>query len=322
MTQERFDVVRDALVGTRVTGADGASYLLDRLIGSGGQGWVFRAIRGELVVIVKVLRPDAADDDALRRFRREARVLRVLSEDARPSPHVVRFYDHAVTEVQTPNGVMSLPFTVLEHVSGTSLARVLDEHHGSGLPLDRVKRILRQVSNALAIVHAQRVIHRDLKPSNILLTTEEGDEIAKVTDFGFARLAEVNPATTSVLVGVTLGYAPPEQYEKGNPRVSVRTDVFSLAAIAYEMLAGEPAFPFGPNDNPLRLVARMMTGPRPSLASASNPSPELAGRLDRVRAIDRELSRALASDPSDRHASIEELIESIEPLLVTAEVIR
>src|SRR5438477_11997513 len=105
---ERFAALRDALVGTSVQGADGAGgkpvrYYLDQLIGGGGQGWVFRASRGEpggFVVIVKVLRPDAADEDALRRFKREADVLRVLSQQARPSPHIVRFYDHAVTEVR------------------------------------------------------------------------------------------------------------------------------------------------------------------------------------------------------------------------------
>jgi serine/threonine-protein kinase len=309
--------LRDSLVGVLVEGATGAPYRLERCMAQGGQGWIFRA-RGaiDVDVIVKVLRPDAADAHALRRFQREAALLRALSQEPRPSQCIVRFYDHGVARVRDPSSraLVALPFTVLEHVSGITLAQALEASHERGLPLERVMRIVRHVADALRIVHARRVIHRDLKPSNILLATSDGTEIAKVTDFGFARFVDIGPLTTSVSAGVTLGYAPPEQYEKGNPRVSVRTDVFSLAAIIWEMLAGRPAFPSGENDSVVHLVARMTNGARPSLErDVVAPTAELAAHPDLLRAVDAELTRALASEPNDRHASIDELVASIEP---------
>src|SRR4029079_12534443 len=118
---------------------------------------------------------------------------------------------------------------------------------------------------ALEDVHAQRVVHRDLKPSNILLAQEQGNEVAKVTDFGLVKLVDVNLQKTSALAGASLGYAPPEQYEQGNQRVSPRTDVFSLAAVVFEMLTTKPAFPFNDGENPLLIVTRILTGSRPSL---------------------------------------------------------
>src|SRR4029079_9245226 len=102
---------------------------------------------------------------------------------------------------------------------------------------------------ALEDVHAQRVVHRDLKPSNILLAQEQGNEVAKVTDFGLVKLADISLQKTTALAGASLGYAPPEQYEQGNQRVSPRTDVFSLAAVVYEMLSGQHAFPLNERRN-------------------------------------------------------------------------
>src|SRR5262249_9429234 len=151
---------------------------------------------------------------------------------------------------------LAMPFTVLEYVDGTTLEKVMAEQKGRGLPPERVRRLVRQISQALDLVHVQKVVHRDLKPSNILLANEAGIEIAKVTDFGLVKLVDVNLHKTAALAGASLGYAPPEQYEQGNQRVSPRTDVFSLAAVVYEMLSGKPAFPFNEGENPLLIVTR------------------------------------------------------------------
>ena len=322
----RLVPLRDSLVGRVLQGSGGTSYYLRECIGEGGQGWVFKAAWDDPsghVVIVKVLRPDVVATEALRRFQREAEVLRMLSTQGRPNPYIVRFYDHAIAQVPAPNGAdtIPLPFTVLEFVDGTTLERVLLDQRKEthGMPAERVRRLLRQIAQALDVVHGQKVVHRDLKPSNILLANEAGTEIAKVTDFGLVKLVDVNLQKTSTLAGASLGYAPPEQYEQGNQRVSPRTDVFSLAAVLYEMLSARPAFPFRDGENPLLIVTRILNGPRPSLAKVRESlAPELAGSSSLVEALDREIQRSLAADPGARHESAMELWNAVEPLLRAA----
>jgi eukaryotic-like serine/threonine-protein kinase len=318
--------LRDSLVGRALVGSAGVTYHLRDSIGEGGQGWVFRANWDDPsghVVIVKVLRPDAFGPEALRRFHREAQVLRMLSTQGHPNPYIVRFFDHAVAQVPSPFGKepLTLPFTVLEYVDGTTLEKVLEAQNGRGLAPERVRRLLRQICQALDIVHGQKVVHRDLKPSNILLATEAGIEVAKVTDFGLVKLVDVNLHRTAALAGASLGYAPPEQYEQGNERVTERTDVFSLAAVVYEMLAGRPAFPFTDGENPLLIVTRILNGPRPSLMRGRNAlAPELETQTALTEALDRELSRAMAADPSVRHESVMDLWSALEgPLRAAAE---
>jgi eukaryotic-like serine/threonine-protein kinase len=322
----RLVPLRDSLAGRVLRGAGNIAYYLRECIGEGGQGWVFRANWDDPsghVVIVKVLRPDVVATEALRRFQREAEVLRMLSTQGRPNPYIVRFYDHAIAQVPSPYGPdpLTLPFTVLEFVDGTTLEKVLVDQRatGRGLPAERVRRLLRQICQALDVVHKQKVVHRDLKPSNILLANEAGTEVAKVTDFGLVKLVDVNLQKTSALAGASLGYAPPEQYEQGNQRVSPRTDVFSLAAVIFEMLTAKPAFPFNDGENPLLIVTRILNGPRPSLMKArSSLSPELELSTSLVEALDRELARALAADPMARHESVMDLWNALEPSLRAA----
>ena len=318
-TDPRLFALRDALAGQALRGSGGVVYHLRERIGEGGQGWVFRATWDDpegFTVIVKVLRPDAVSPEALARFQREAEVLRMLGQQARPNPHIVRFYDHATASI-LPAGArvaIKLPFTVLEYVHGPTLEQVL-EQNGHGLPLDRARRILRQVVLALEHVHAQKVVHRDLKPSNILLAAEAGGEVAKVTDFGLVKLVDVSLQRTTALAGASLGYAPPEQYEQGNQRVSPRTDVFSLAAIVYEILTGRSAFPYKHGENPLLAVTRILNGPRPQLALARDAlPPELQQRPDLVDQLDAQIVRGTAPDPADRQDSVTELWAAIEPV--------
>jgi serine/threonine-protein kinase len=322
----RLVPLRDSLVGRILRGSGNTSYYLRECIGEGGQGWVFKANWDDPsghTVIVKVLRPDVVVTEALRRFQREAEVLRMLSTQGRPNPYIVRFYDHAIAQVPSPYGPdpLPLPFTVLEYVDGATMEKALADQRklGRGMAAERVRRLLRQICQALEVVHKQKVVHRDLKPSNILLANEAGIEVAKVTDFGLVKLVDVNLAKTSALAGASLGYAPPEQYEQGNQRVTPRTDVFSLAAVVFEMLTTKPAFPFNDGENPLLIVTRILNGPRPSLMRVRNSlSPELELATPLVEALDRELSRALAADPTARHESAIELWNALEPPLRTA----
>jgi serine/threonine-protein kinase len=316
----RIHALRDTLTGQVLRGTGNAQYHLRERIGEGGQGWVFKAAwdePGGFAVIVKVLRPDSVTREALSRFQREAEVLRMLAQQQRPNPHIVRFFDHASAAI-VPRGyseTITLPFTVLEYVHGPTLEQVLARSRGQGLPVERVRRLLRHVVLALEGVHAQKVVHRDLKPSNILLAQEQGTEIAKVTDFGLVKLVDMNLQKTTALAGASLGYAPPEQYEQGNQRVSPRTDVFSTAAIAFEMLAGRAAFPYKEGENPLLIVTRILNGPRPSLAKNPGSLPaELQARPEIVERLDVEIARATSSDPQDRHESVTELWNALDPM--------
>lgn len=308
------------LLGQVLTGTGRVTYHLRDCVGEGGQGWAFRAHWNDPngpVVLAKVLRPDTVSLDALRRFQQEADVLRMLSMI--PNPHVVRFYDHAVAQVTPAGGALiALPFTVLEFVNGPSLEQVLKAT--GALPVQRVRRILRHVATGLETVHAQKVVHRDLKPSNILLSTDGGIEVAKVTDFGLVKLAELNLVRTAALAGASLGYAPPEQYERGNKRVSLRTDVFSLAAVAYEMLSGKPAFPFTEGENPLVIVTRILNGQRPALAKVLTTLPrELARKRELLDPVDAIIARALSADPAHRHESVIAFVGELDAALAPLE---
>ncbi len=315
--------LRDALVGQVFRGSAGISYHLRDRVGEGGQGWVFRANWDEpdgFTVIVKVLRPDAVTPETLERFRREAEVLRMLGQQPRPNPYIVRFFDHAVANIVSASGEkLRLPFTVLEYVHGSTLEAVLSQQKRRGVPLDRARRITRHVVLALEQVHAQKVVHRDLKPSNILLSSDGESEIAKDTDFGLVKVFDISLKRTTALAGASLGYAPPEQFEQGNQRVSPRTDVFSLAVIFFEMLTGRPAFPLEAHENPLLIVTRILNGPRPALSRYADAlPPDLQQRMALVERLDAQIARATASDPADRHDSISELWASIEPIMKAA----
>ena len=311
--------LRDSLPGQVLVGTGRVTYHLRECVGEGGQGWAFRAHWNDpqgVVVLAKVLRPDTVSLEALRRFQQEADVLRMLS--MLPNAHVVRFYDHAVTQLVFGGPVIALPFTVLEFVNGPSLEQVLKS--SGALPVQRVRRILRHVGQGLETVHQQKVVHRDLKPSNILLSTEGGTEVAKVTDFGLVKLAELNLVRTSALAGASLGYAPPEQYERGNKRVSARTDVFSLAAVVYEMLSGKPAFPFNEGENPLVIVTRILNGVRPQLSKSPQALPrELATRADKLEAVDIVIARALSADPAHRQDGVRALVNELDAALAPLE---
>lgn len=311
--------LRDALLGAVIEGTAGVRYHLRSLLGEGGQGWVYRANYDDpdgFAVVVKVLRPEGVLSEALQRFEREAEVLRRLGAVPAPNPNIVRFYDYGVHLITSARSELELPFITLEYVEGQTLGRVIQAQGGFGLPVARVRRLMKQVARALHTVHEQRIVHRDLKPSNILLTQLQGQEVAKVTDFGLVKLPDLSANRTVTVAGASLGYAPPEQYEMGNNRVTVQTDVFSFAAVLFEALSGHEAFPARPNDSPLRMVARMLSGDRPQLARVSATVPrDLRDRADLTAAIDRELLRALSADPAVRHASIRELWEQVEPLL-------
>ncbi len=213
-------------------------YTLEEELGRGGMGIVFRAHDAALgrTVAVKVLRPELADEQARARVLREARAAARFRHEHAVVVHAV---DH------TPDG---LPYLVMEHVAGPSLAGLLHSR-GRLEPLLAVA-VVTQVADALAAAHATGLVHRDVKPSNVLLEAAGSDEDgyrAKLADFGLARdAAEVTALTREGALAGTPAYMSPEQVRGGEP-LDPRGDVYSLGVTLYEVLTGELPFRGAPH---------------------------------------------------------------------------
>jgi serine/threonine-protein kinase len=206
-------------------------YRVDALIGRGGMGAVYRArdLGLDRDVAIKIVRPDfTVSASARERFRREARLAARLQH-----PAIATVYDYGTLSDGSA-------YLVMEFVRGTDLRT----HLAQG-PLDAIEaiRLLTAVANAIDAAHREQVVHRDLKPENILLPLQGGQP--KVVDFGVATLLSADgTSATGTIVG-TPGYMAPEQLR--GEAVDARTDVYSLAVMAYEMLSGRR--PFGGVDD-------------------------------------------------------------------------
>ena len=224
-------------------------FRLDRLLGVGGMGVVYRATDLQLgvPVAIKLLRSEMADrPGAFERFRQELLLSRQVS-----SPHVVRIHDIAQHEGRW--------LISMDLVEGEPLDRMLDRE--ARLPVDKALAIARQVALGLAAAHARKVIHRDLKPSNVLV---DANGHAWISDFGIARsLGSRGLTVTGTVVG-TPEYLSPEQ-ARAEP-VDARSDLYALGLLLYEMLAGEPAYSGGTQSES---IAQRLVGPPPPIRSGS-----------------------------------------------------
>src|SRR5262245_1309486 len=203
-------------------------YRLSEQIGVGGMGMVFRAERDDAefrrTVAVKIMQHELASPDAVARFRDERQILAELDH-----PAIVRLLDGGTTDG-------GLPYLVMELVSGTPITQYARER---ALSLRERVELIRQVCLALASAHAKRIVHRDIKPSNVLVTA---DGSPKILDFGIAKLVgseasrEARTRTGAALL--TPEYASPEQAR--GESVTAASDVYSLGAVLFELLAGRP----------------------------------------------------------------------------------
>lgn len=201
-------------------------YEIERCIGSGGMGVVFKAIDTELnrPVAVKVLAPHLARNGAARqRFSRESRAAAAVVHE-----HVVAIHN--------VDSNVEYPYLVMQYVSGESLQSRVDRE--GPLSVEQILRIGIQAASGLAAAHGQGIVHRDIKPANILL--EDGLERLLITDFGLARTVDDASLTHTGVVAGTPSYMSPEQ-AKGD-ETDHRTDLFSLGAVLYFVATGHPPF--------------------------------------------------------------------------------
>ena len=264
-----------------------SAYELDKEIGRGGMGIVFKAKDRRLkrTVAVKLLPPELAFRSEIRtRFLREAETAAQLSH-----PNIVPIY--AVDEKG------GLVYFVMGFIDGDNLAKRIKDH--GPMPPDDVRRILREVADALAYAHANKVVHRDIKPDNILIDAQS--QRPMVTDFGIARAISDGSDARLTATGIAIGtpaFMSPEQ-SAGDRDLDGRSDLYSLGVVAYQMLCGD--LPFNANSTPALLVKHLSERPVPIDQRASVP-PDLA----------RVVMLLLEKNPDDRFQTASELKTALE----------
>jgi len=263
-----------------------AHYQVDSEIGRGGMGVVYRAKDKRLkrTVAIKVLPPELGFQSQIKvRFLREAETAAQLSH-----PNIVPIYSVDETD--------GLVYFVMAYVSGDNLAKRL--HDTGVLSVDDVRRVSREVADALAYAHERGVVHRDIKPDNILLDAITGR--AMVTDFGIARASEGDSRLTATGMAIgTPAYMSPEQ-AAGDRQIDGRSDLYSLGVVAYQMLVGEP--PFVATSTPAMLVKHMSERPTPVSQRRSDVPMDLA----------RAVMMCLEKDPSSRFPSAGALVTALD----------
>ncbi len=259
-------------------------YIIDRELGRGGMALVYlaRDTRHERFVALKTLRPEIAMALGRERFLREIKLAAGLQH-----PNILPVYDSG-----DAGGTL---YYVMPYVEGESLRDRLDRE--PQLPVDDALQIAKEVAEALAYAHSHDVVHRDIKPENIMLSGGH----AIVTDFGIARAVSAAGGDKLTQTGLAIGtpaYMPPEQ-ASGSGHVDRRSDIYSLACVLYETLAGQPPF----------------TGPTAQAIMARH-SLDAVPRLKIVRdAIPDELEvvieRALEKVPADRYQTSGEFAKAL-----------
>jgi serine/threonine-protein kinase len=273
---DTLTVLRTALAGR---------YTIEHELGRGGMSAVYLAhdLKHDRPVALKVLLPELAVSLGAQRFQREIRLAARLQH-----PHILAVHDSGEIGGRL---WFTMPF-----VDGESVRERL--RRKGRLPVEEALRIARDAAQALQYAHEAGVVHRDIKPENLLLTR---DGSTLVADFGIARAVggDENLTRSGTSMG-TPAYMSPEQAD-GEP-VDARTDVYSLAAVLFEMLAGRPPYT---GRTTTGIVAKWLTEPVPSVRALR---PEVS------ETVDHAISRALARTPADRFATIAELVGALQGL--------
>jgi eukaryotic-like serine/threonine-protein kinase len=270
-------------------------YRVERVLGYGGMGVVVSAFRGDLEqrVAVKFLSQAAAErPDAAERFRREARAAAKIR-----SEHVARVLDVGTLDT-------GLPYMVMEFLEGNDIADEL--RRLTVLPVADAVDFVLQAIEALAEAHAAGVVHRDLKPGNLFLARRaDGSRRVKVLDFGISKaltgssVEELSLTKTAALIGSPL-YMAPEQMRSAKD-VDTRADIWSLGAMLYEMLTGQPPYT---GDSIPQLCAALLH---------DDPIPLRQHRPEIPEGLEQAVLRCLMKDRNQRFSTVFELGRALMP---------
>jgi serine/threonine-protein kinase len=271
----------------RLTGERIGNYEIIGMLGEGGMAVVYRArqVNVQRDVAFKVIESRLANSpDFIKRFEREAHTIANLNH-----PHILKLFDFGQHE--------SLIYLVMELQPGGSLAQWL--RNEGALPADQVARYVAQIGSALDYAHARGIVHRDLKPQNVLLDEQMN---AILTDFGIARIVgDVTALTGSGMTMGTPAYMAPEQWHSGD--VDARTDLYALAAIAYELLTART--PFVADTPPAMMYQHLHEAPPP----LRELRPDLPASLEQV------LLMGMAKQPEDRFQTAQAFSEAFQQAL-------
>ncbi|HEV2800388.1 MAG TPA: DUF4407 domain-containing protein [Pyrinomonadaceae bacterium] len=262
-------------------------YWLEKYAGGGGMGAVYYSLQTDAKrrVAVKILKPDILDRNPAYAvlFEREVRAAQRLEH-----PHIVKVIDSGTTEDD------DISFMVMEWLNGETLETLLSQ--GPLLSLDRITNIVAQVCEAVTYAHANNVIHLDIKPANIFLLDDVGPgDYIKVIDFGMARILSSETGTTVTRFLGTYQYCSPEHF---GGKVSYRSDIYSLGATLYHMIAG--VIPFGASYINAKAHPNLEL---PPVSSLLNMRPDLPKGVDGV------VQKALSKNPNDRQQSAQQLFD-------------
>jgi serine/threonine-protein kinase len=268
----------------RLTAALADRYTIEREIGAGGMATVYLAedLKHHRKVAVKVLRPELAAVLGAERFVQEITTTANLQH-----PHILPLFDSGEAD--------SFLYYVMPYVEGETLRDKLNREKQLGI--EEAVKITTEVADALDYAHRDNVIHRDIKPENILLH----DGRPMVADFGIALVANSAGGERLTETGLSLGtpaYMSPEQVA-GDREIDGRSDIYALACVLYEMLAGEPPFT-GPN--PQAVLARHMTDPVPPITTV---------RSSVTQPVAAAIAKALDKAPVDRFESAKAFSEAM-----------
>jgi len=271
-------------------------YRLEEKLGEGGMGQIWRAehlILKAPVAVKLVDRQSMPGDEGFARFIREAQAAAAIR-----SPHVVQILDYGTDE--------KMPFMVMELLDGETLAQRLRRE--KRLQAQETAKVITHISRAVGRAHEEGIVHRDLKPENVFLVNNDDEEVAKVLDFGVAKIESAKLGDgdegTRTRTGSILGtpyYMSPEQAQ-GNKAVDFRSDLWSIAVIAFECLTGKrPFFSDGLGDLVLAICIRDIPIP-------SRVAPVPLG-------FDAWFKKGVEREPDRRFQSARELVESLRDVL-------
>lgn len=277
----------DDVLGAHVATVLAPNYELEGEIGRGGMGIVYcaRDKRLKRNVAVKLLPPELAFRSDIRsRFLREAETAAQLSH-----PNIVPIY----TVEERDN----LVYFIMAFIAGDNLAKRLQDE--GAMEPGEVRRILREVADALSYAHNRNVVHRDIKPDNILLDADSGR--AMVTDFGIARALTDKNDSRLTATGMAIGtpaYMSPEQ-SAGDANIDGRSDLYSLGVVGYQMACGD--LPFNAPNTPSMLVKHL----------SERPVPVGHRRVDLPADLSRIIMMLLEKDPANRFPDAQSLVVAL-----------
>ncbi|PNV78671.1 MAG: protein kinase [Dictyoglomus turgidum] len=258
-------------------------YKILKKLGSGGMASVYLALdrKTEKEVAIKILHPQYAEDkEVLERFYREIEICKVLDH-----PYIVKILDHGKEN--------DYVFMVMEFVNGKDLKKIIEE--SKRIPVSMAVEIVKKVAEALSYANSKNIVHRDIKPQNIMITK---DGKVKLMDFGIARIGGLSTLTQTGMFMGTPQYASPEQLE--GKKVDVRSDIFSLGIVFYEMLTG--ILPYSEETT----ISLMLKRYQEDLPDVRTINPEVPEGIAKI------IEKMTARFPEFRYQTLEELLEDLK----------